>query len=229
MMMAPGLSSSRIPMNVRLFLALTVSLAVSPLIMDRFAQGVGALPPATLFGLIGTELLTGIVIGLLGRVYFFALQTMSNAAAMAIGFGNIPGAPFDDSEPLPAITTMIMMAATAMLFMMDLHLELIKGVVASYDQLPSGQWFGPRMSLMRIVDQSTAAFVLALRISAPFIVYSIVVNLAVGLTNKLTPQIPIFFLATPFVMMGGLFMVYFLISDYLTLFLEEFASWSVHG
>ncbi|MGO4781228.1 flagellar biosynthetic protein FliR, partial [Lysobacter sp. 2RAB21] len=39
MMMAPGLSSSRIPMNVRLFLALTVSLAVSPLIMGRFAQG----------------------------------------------------------------------------------------------------------------------------------------------------------------------------------------------
>ena len=74
-----------------------------------------------------------------------------------------------------------------------------------------------------------AAFVVALRVSAPFIIYSVVVNLAVGLTNKMTPQIPVFFLATPFIMLGGLLLMYFLVSDFMLLFMDSFSTWLRNG
>jgi flagellar biosynthetic protein FliR len=229
LLIAPGFSSFRIPMQVRLFIALTTSLALAPVLLTKINNGVTGLAPATMLVSIGSELLTGLLIGLLGRVYFLALQTMLSAVAMALGLGGMPGTPIDESEPLPPISSFIMMAATAILFFSDLHWELYRGLVESYTRLPMGVGFGARLSLNQLVDQIAAAFVLALRISSPFILYSVIVNLAVGLTNKLTPQIPVYFLATPFIMLGGLFIMYFAAQDYVLLFMDAFSTWLRNG
>ncbi|WP_201859721.1 flagellar biosynthesis protein FliR [Microvirga soli] len=229
LLIAPGFSSFRIPMQVRLFIALTTSLALAPVLLTRINNGVTDLAPATMLVSIGSELLTGLLIGLLGRVYFLALQTMLSAVAMALSLGGMPGTPIDEAEPLPPISSFIMMAATAILFFSDLHWELYRGIVESYTRLPMGVGFGTRLSLNQLVDQITAAFVLALRISSPFILYSVIVNLAVGLTNKLTPQIPVYFLATPFIMLGGLFIMYFAVQDYVLLFIDALSVWLKNG
>ncbi len=229
LLIAPGFSSFRIPMQVRLFIALTTSLALAPVLLTKISTGATDLAPATMLVSIGSELLTGLLIGLLGRVYFLALQTMLSAVAMALSLGGMPGTPIDEAEPLPPISSFIMMAATAILFFTDLHWELYRGIVESYTRLPMGVGFGTRLSLNQLVDQITAAFVLALRISSPFILYSVIVNLAVGLTNKLTPQIPVYFLATPFIMLGGLFIMYFAAHDYVLLFIDAFSVWLRNG
>ncbi|MBQ0824764.1 flagellar biosynthesis protein FliR [Microvirga sp. HBU67558] len=228
LMMAPGFSSSRIPMQVRLFIGLATSLALAPVLLDKVQAGIASQAPAAILVYIGSELLTGILIGLLGRVYFFALQSMLSAVAMALSF-SMPGTPIDEAEPLPAISSFIMMVATAVLFLSDLHWEVFRGLVDSYSRLAMGEGLGTRLSLTQLVDQIGIAFVLALRISSPFILYSVIVNLAVGLTNKLTPQIPVYFLATPFVMVGGLLIVYFAASDYVLLFMEAFSTWLRNG
>jgi flagellar biosynthetic protein FliR len=229
LLIAPGFSSNRIPLQVRLFIALTTSLALAPVLLGKVQDGVTTQIPATMLVSIGSELLTGLLIGLLARVYFLALQTMLSAVAMALGLGGMPGTPIDEAEPLPPISSFIMMAATAILFLSDLHWELYRGLVASYARLPMGEGFGMRLSLTQLVDQIGVAFVLALRISSPFIVYSVIVNLAVGLTNKLAPQIPVYFLATPFVMTGGLLVMYFAAHDYVLLFMEAFSTWLRNG
>lgn len=228
LMIAPGFSSSRIPMQVRLFIGLATSLALAPVLLEKVRAGITSQDPAAILVYIGSELLTGLLIGLLGRVYFLALQTMLTAVAMALSF-TMPGSPIDEAEPLPPISSFIMMAATAILFLSDLHWELFRGIVASYSRLPLGEGLGMRLSLTQLVDQIGVAFVLALRISSPFILYSVIVNLAVGLTNKLTPQIPVYFLATPFIMAGGLLILYFAASDYILLFMEAFSTWLRDG
>ncbi|MBB4040781.1 flagellar biosynthetic protein FliR [Microvirga flocculans] len=229
LMIVPGFSSYRIPVQVRLFIALSVSLALSPVLLEPVRAGIASQAPAQMLVSIGSELLTGLLIGLLGRVYFLALQTLLGAVAMALGLGGMPGTPIDESEPLPPISSFIMMVATAVLFLSDLHWEIFRGLIASYSRLPMGELLVTRISLTQLVDQIGIAFVLALRISSPFILYSVVVNLAVGLTNKLTPQIPVYFLATPFVMLGGLLIMYFAASDYVLLFMEAFSTWLRDG
>jgi flagellar biosynthetic protein FliR len=228
LMIAPGFSSNRIPVQVRLFIGLATSLALAPVLLEKVQGGITSQAPMTILVYIGSELLTGILIGLLGRVYFLALQTLLSAVAMALSF-SMPGTPIDEAEPLPPISSFIMMVATAVLFLSDLHWELFRGLIASYARLPLGEGLGTRLSLTQLVDQIGVAFVLALRISSPFILYSVIVNLAVGLTNKLTPQIPVYFLATPFIMIGGLLIVYFAASDYVLLFMEAFSTWLQDG
>ena len=47
-------------------------------------------------------------------------------------------------------------------------------------------------------------------------------NLAIGLLNKLTPQIPIYFISLPFVITGGLILTYFGITTFLSLMADGF-------
>lgn len=229
LMMMPGFSSVRIPVQVRLFLALAVTLALAPLLVGRFQADLENQQPITTLWWIVAETLTGLLIGLLGRIFFLALQTMLTAIAMAIGFSSIPGTPVEDTEPMSPLGSLIMMVATALIFLADLQWEVLRGLIASYSRLPPGQGFGSQTALIQIVDQATAAFLLALRISSPFIIYSVVVNLAVGIANKLTPTIPVYFLATPFILSGGLLILYFLFNEFMLLFMAGFVTWLTQG
>ena len=64
---------------------------------------------------------------------------------------------------------------------------------------------------------------------ALLIIYSIIVNFAIGVTNKLTPQIPVFFIATPFVLLGGFFLLMLTVHEFFGFFTVAFHSWLVGG
>ncbi|MBP0588071.1 flagellar biosynthetic protein FliR, partial [Mycobacterium tuberculosis] len=73
----PGISSPRIPMQIRLFLALTCSLMVVPLVFKQMAPVANA-APLVLMRIILIEAVVGALIGILARMYFWALQFMAN-------------------------------------------------------------------------------------------------------------------------------------------------------
>jgi flagellar biosynthetic protein FliR len=51
----------------------------------------------------------------------------------------------------------------------------------------------------------------------------------VGIANKLVPQIPVFFISMPFVLAGGLLLLYFTIGEALRLFMAAFVAWLTTG
>ncbi len=229
LMLMPGFSSPRIPVQVRLFIAIALSLAITPLVYDQLGRAIGGGEPLTLLRLMVTEMLTGALIGLMGRVFFVALETIGMALSLSIGLSSNLGAPVNEDEPLPAIATMLTLAATALLFLTDLHIEIFKAIAQSYMALPPGEGFSAQHALVQIVDKSTLAFLLALRICSPFLIFSAVLNFAVGLTNRLVPGVQIFFLSTPFLLLGGLLLLYFTIKPLLHIFIAAFAQFLVNG
>ena len=88
--------------------------------------------------------------------------------------------------------------------------------------MPIGTGFEVRMALVTLTDTLSETFILMLRLASPFIVYGLIFNLAIGMVNKLAPQIPIYFISIPFILAGGLLLLFFGISNYLTLFLDGF-------
>ncbi len=227
LMIAPGFSSPRLPVRPRLFIALALTLALAPLLTGGKAFVIPDL--GALAGDILGELAIGLTIGLLGRLFFHALETMMTAASMNIGLSNALGAPIDENESLPTIATFITLTATCLIFLSGLHWELIRGIVASYGVMPVGYVLRPQLALHLVADDLARTFVITLRIASPFIVYAILVNLAIGLVNRLTPQIPVFFISGPFVIAGGLALFYFISGPLVTVFMAEFADWAVKG
>lgn len=173
--------------------------------------------------------MVGTLIGFLGRTYFGALETIGSVIAMAIGLSSPLSPSTNDNDPLPSIVALITLGATMLFFLTDLHWEVLRGLIASYAALPVSGELNMQFSLVQVSDSLSKSFLLALRIGSPFIVYSLVVNLAVGLAAKLTPQIPIYFITVPAVLTGGLLLLYATCKPALELFITGFSGWLATG
>jgi flagellar biosynthesis protein FliR len=229
LMLMPGFSSPRVPVVVRLFLCVAITLALAPFLGPSIEKLTGDISALGLARLIVSELLIGGMIGFMGRIFFAALETLGTAIAMQIGLANALGVPIDETEPLPSVATLLTFLATTLLFVTDQHWEVLRGIVASYRTLPVAAGFGPQFGLVQVADCFSKAFFLALRIASPFILFALILNLAVGLANKLTPQIQIYFISIPFALAGGLFLLYFTFKQILELFMVGFSAWLRSG
>ncbi len=231
LMLMPGFSSTRIPLQVRLFLTMAVTLALSPLLLPTINAVLlpqAATPPLVL-GLIFSETFVGALIGLIGRLFFMALQFMATAAAQFAGFSPMGGTPIEDPEPVPVLATFFTLTATVLLFATDQHWEILRALVQSYSVIPLNEPVATQAGLARLGDAFSSTFLLALQISSPFIVYALIINLMVGIANKLVPQIPVYFISMPFVLAGALLLLYFTIGEALSLFISGFIAWLAAG
>jgi flagellar biosynthetic protein FliR len=229
LMFMPGFSSSRIPPQARLFLAVATTLALAPLLLPTLGETMTGFSPLLGFRTLVSESLIGITIGLMGRVFFLALDFMGTAVASFVGFSNVPGIPLESAEPNPTIAALITLTAVTLFFITDLHWEVLRGLVASYRVLPVVEGYSAQFGLVQFTDALSDAFMLAIQISAPFIIYSIAINVLFGIINKLTPQIAVYFVSLPFVVMGGLFVLYFTLGEILTIFTKSFGKWLING
>jgi flagellar biosynthetic protein FliR len=225
----PGYSSQRVPVQVRLFLAMAVTLALAPVLLPELSKALGPFTPARGLLFMITETTTGMMIGMAGRMFFLALSFAGVALASFAGFSNLPGIPLESAEPNPTLSAMITAAATAMFFSADLHWEVLRGLVASYAVLPVTAGYDPQFGLVQLVDATSKSFLVAVQVCGPLIVFSIGINILFGIMNKFTPQIAVYFISLPFVVLGGLFVLYFILGEVLTVFMKAFEKWLVMG
>src|SRR5690606_29804616 len=150
-----------------------------------------------------------------------ALQFAGSVISMGAGFG-MPGSAVEEDAAQAALTAIITLCALIVLFTLDFHHEIIKALVASYEVVPPGNLFDAQGALIDVTDTVSASFYLTLRLASPFIAYAILANLAIGLVNKLAPQIPVYFVSMPIVIAGALILMYFGIGIMLSLFADGF-------
>jgi flagellar biosynthetic protein FliR len=225
LMLMPGFSSPRVPPRVRLFLAIAITLALAPLLMSHVEAAVGKDSPVAVLGRIASESMTGALLGLMGRIFFLALQFAGGAISMMIGLSNTPDTAIEENEPASSLTSLITLTAVVLLFLTNLHWEILKALVQSYVAMPVTAAPAANLGVTKIVDALSDSFFIALRISAPFIIYSLTINLMFGILGKLTPQIPVYFISVPFVLAGGGFILYFAFGEFVQIFINGFAEW----
>lgn len=219
-MLLPGFASARLPMQIRLFVAVAVSMGILPILWDTIypkTQG-------TTLGylqLIGFETLTGAVIGLITRYYVLGLQFAGTVLTMMIGFNAPPSQDVLEDAQENQLTNLISFAGLMVLFMLNFHHIVFRALVDSYTAIPMGG-FNPQSALITLTDTLVETFIIMLRLASPFIIYGLLFNIAVGLINKLAPQMPIYFISLPYIIFGGLFLVYFGISSLLEIFATGF-------
>ncbi len=220
-MIMPGLSNSRVPVQIRLFVAIAASGALLAYMWDTISPAISR-DASVYVPMVVSELLTGALMGTITRMYVMALQFMGTALAMLIGFGAVNGPGISNGEPEGPLGEMVSFSALMLLFVFNFHHEVIRALAQSYQVAPLGVFFDPRAALVDLTDTLGEAFQIALRLGSPFIAYGILMNLTIGFVNKLTPQIPVYFISLPFVIAGGLILFYFAVPVMLSLFADGF-------
>jgi flagellar biosynthetic protein FliR len=203
-----------------------VALALSASLTPLLAPGLGAAAQGEVMpGLILSELLTGGMIGLMGRLYLQALSFAGTVMANALGLSGIPGQPIDDTEAAPPIATLFSLAGVMMIFATNLHLETVRALRDSYGVLPPGPFLSASFMATQVTQTLARTAVLALQFSGPFLVYAVVLNFAIGLASKFTPQLSIYFATLGIATVLGLVLLRIVAPDVLAVFVDRYGAW----
>jgi len=213
----PGFGENMIPMRVRLAAALAFTVIVVPGLAPQLQGISGPVPPLHFFL---TEAISGLLLGLALRLTVHALQIAGSIAAQATSLSQIMGGASPD--PQPAMGAILMISGVTLAVMAGLHIHLAEAFLRSYTLLPIGTLPRPHDIGGWGVDQVTASFGLAMSLAAPFLLASLLYNVALGVINKAMPQLMVAFVGAPAITWGGLVLLFvtapFLLPVWLTAF-----------
>lgn len=217
----PGFGERVIPLRFRLLVALVLSAALAP------ATPVDAVTidsPLLLVPLLAMEVTLGIWIGVTARIVMSALQFVGYQIGLIAGLANAFAPETGAFQGSTMIADALMMAGVALIFASELHHLVIAALLMSYDIFPLGQIM-PGDLAEQIVKAVGASFYIGFALTVPFHVMGLVLNLGMGLANRMMPALPVFFVATPVLVAAGLFVLIVAAPSILEGFLDRFAAW----
>lgn len=229
LMLFPGWGSIRIPARVRLFIAIGICLCLMPsaesAVRPLISRDAG---PAQLLLAMLSETVIGLAIGLAGRLFMHALHFSGMFIASLLGIA-IGGPGIDDPEPSSSVADLLTLTATALFFMLNLHAEVIVALLDSYHFWPPASQMQLVPTLEVLSKALTQSFRLALQLAAPFVIYSVLVNLALGLLNRLIPMIPFQIVGAPLVAYGGCCLLLLVFQPMQNAYVQTFEAWLRKG
>lgn len=196
MAVLPALGEQSVPPRIRLSLCLAFTGIVAP-----------AVPPTPLAPDLATltvgmiaDIAAGLVLGLALRLLVHALQMVGAVVAQLSALAHIAGTP--GLEPQPAIGTILVITALALACAMGLHVRVAEGFIRSYDIIPPAAL--PQASDIARWSLAGAgrATALAFELATPFVVVSLIYNLALGAINRAMPQLMVSLIGAPAISLG---------------------------
>ncbi len=194
-MLFPALGETAVPANIRLTLALLLSLVIYALVRSSLpgmpANGV------ELSFLIGGEVVIGLFIGGSIRLLMSALHVGGTIIAFQSGLASAMAFDPAQSAQSALMASFMTLVGVVLIFATDLHHLMIAAMRDSYVLFPAG--LVPEAGDFAALATRTVsnAFALGVQISAPFLVYGLLFNIGLGLLARLMPQIQVFFIAMP--------------------------------
>lgn len=189
MFMLPIFSTNNIPIAVKGAMTLVFTLAVWPH-LSLSGANIPDHPFAIALMLLG-EVIIGLVLGMAINFLFMGIQSGGELLGFQMGFTMI-----NFADPLTGNNTgiaafFLWMASLLTFLALDGHLYMIKGFAASFQILPPGALYIGENILWEILELSAQVFVLALKIAAPVMVALFLVEVALGMVARTSPQIHI--------------------------------------
>ncbi len=203
MAMLPVFGERAVPERIRLLLALSFTLivlpAAEPIVRPAVETNGNAL-------FLFTETLAGLAIGAVVRFFVMALQIAGSMAAQSTSLSQLFGGA--NVDPLPAMGHVLMMGGFALAMIMGLHVRLTEILIMSYDIFHPGQFPGADLLSTWGLQRVVHAFALAFTLAAPFVVASLIYNVALGVINRAMPQLMVAFVGAPAITAGGLILMF---------------------
>ena len=185
----PAFGEQIVPRRVRLVLALAFTAIVGPAVAPDMGPISGPLRAGAI------EVLVGLAIGISLRLFIFALQIAASIIAQVTSLSQLFGGATPD--PQPAIGNLLVVTALALAVLSGLHIKAASLLILSYSILPAGHFPGTADMADWGVTQIVRAFSLAFALAAPFVIGSVLYNVALGVINKSMPQLSVALVGAP--------------------------------
>lgn len=205
---APYFSSAAFPAQIKIFFALITSILLYPVVP---AESI-VIPADAGFLYVGTtifiEALIGISFGLVGQLVFAGLEMAGRLISLKIVLGFASVVDTMTQQQSTAISSLFNMLAILVFLAIEGDKIYLNALAQSFEVLPLGEanvhLAGPFMT-----DIALYIFLIAVQISAPFIVVLFLLDLALAIFARIMPQANIMFIALPIKLGVGFILLYF--------------------
>lgn len=218
MAVLPGLGEQVISVRLRLIIGFMLTAAVAPAVLPQielpqpsFAAAINA---------IVTESIAGLFLGMMLRLFILALQTAGAIAAQSTSLSQIMGA--QGLDPLPALGHILTTAALALIMLSGFHVKAAGFLILSYDLIPALSFPSASAVAEAGRERVSQSFALGFTLAAPFVIFSVLYNLTLGVINKAMPQLMVAFVGAPVITFGSIALLLVAAPVLLTVWLHAF-------
>ncbi|VAW52167.1 Flagellar biosynthesis protein FliR [hydrothermal vent metagenome] len=198
---APIFSARSVPVRIRIILAFLIAWLLVPVLPA---------PPAV--DLISGEaliisvhqVLIGVAMGFIIQMVFAAFVIAGQSIAMAMGLGFASIIDPQNGLQVPVVSQAFLIMVTLVFLALNGHLVLIDMLAKSFENIPVGMMVPSRDGLWQLVNWGSDMFTGGMLVALPAVAALLLVNLAFGVTTRAAPQLNIFAVGFPVMIMVGL-------------------------
>ena len=209
LVVSPIFGSTAIPVQVRVIVA--AFLAVMVMAYSE-VPGIESFNELRIIGVIITELLIGIAAGLILTIWFSAAVLAGEKIATSAGLGYAAQIDPNSGGQTPVVSQMLSLFMIILFLGVNGHLVVLRTMLESYSYLPIGAMPAWGAFIKGGVSAASAMFVAASIIMLPIAVVMLLINLAVGVITRSSPQLNLFSFAFPMSLLA-IFILFYLSVD----------------
>ena len=216
----PGFGESYVAIRSRLAFALLMSFVLMPMIKDM----IPVLPPepAALALLVISEITIGMFFGAICRIILMATLSAGMVIALQIGIANAFSSDPTTAQQGAVTGNFLVAVAVVLIFATDLDHLTLRALIGTYGLFHPGE-VPPLQDVADMIARVSAdSFLLALQMSAPFLVYGVVLVVGMGLLARLMPTLQVFFVIMPLQLLVGFGLMAVTVSASMFWFLEVY-------
>ena len=206
LVVSPIFGSTAIPVQVRVIVA--AFLAVMVMAYSEVPD-IESFNELRIIGVIITELLIGIAAGLILTIWFSAAVLAGEKIATSAGLGYAAQIDPNSGGQTPVVSQMLSLFMIILFLGVNGHLVVLRTMLESYSYLPIGAMPAWGAFIKGGVSAASAMFVAASIIMLPIAVVMLLINLAVGVITRSSPQLNLFSFAFPMSLLAIFILFYF--------------------
>lgn len=209
---APILSNSNFPTTAKLLLSVLFTYIVFFMVQDQsFNYDDGLIK----FGMLGIkELITGMIMGFMVNMVFYALSYAGMLVSFDMGIGMAQAFDISTESYSNLIGQVFTTIAFLIFLLIDGHHYLFRALGYSFKIIPLGEYTLEQSVFDAIVYYSSGVFILAVKIASPLMVSFFLLHIAAGIIARISPQMNVFFVLHPLKMGMGFALIILLIPVY---------------
>jgi flagellar biosynthetic protein FliR len=219
-MLLPGFGETNLPVQIRLGIALGLTLILLPLHRSAYHVDLESLAPMLV--LLVHEIVIGLILGATGRVTISALEVAGSVIAQQLGLGFVTAIDPTQGQPGALIGNFLTILGLTLLFATDTHHLVIAALNDSYSLFEPGQLVPSGDVASLAATAFATAFKIGIQLSAPFLVFGLVFNIGLGLLARLMPQMQVYFVGVPLSILAGFLVLVAVIATMMGTFIDYF-------
>ncbi len=196
--LAPFFSSTALPIRAKAVFTLAVAYLLAPLVASLpFAQT--EISFSGLMGELAVGLIYGLTIALLNEMLLFAGQIVG----LQFSFSLVNLLDPASSIQTPLLGELFQLMGTLVVITAGLDRILLASMVRSFHAVPLGSFAMAPVTSSGIVHAAGGIFLSAVELASPVLAATLLVEVAVSLLGKLSPQLPVMSLTVPLKTLTG--------------------------